>query len=90
VPSVILTELNCPVTQIDENQYQFEFTLLNPTPDQHRAGYIKGSYIFKFHPPGTNPIEFHGSLDDPWPDETEDNWTAEGRPPESGQGGTYS
>lgn len=82
VRSVMLTELHCPVTQIEENQYQFEFTLPNPTADQQKAGYIKGTYIFKFDPPGTDPIEFGGSVDDPWPDQAEDNWTAEGRPPD--------
>ena len=89
VPDVLLTELDSNVKQLDDGQYEFRFTLNNPTVDQKNAGYIKGAYIFRFDPP-TNPAGFGGTLDDPWkePGDAEDNWTAEGRPPE--EGGTYS
>lgn len=93
VPDVLLTELDSNVKEIEDGQYEFRFTLNNPTQKQQDAGYIKGAYIFKFNPPGTNPTGFGGTVHDPWkkPEEGEDNWTAEGRPPEdSGQGGTYS
>jgi hypothetical protein len=92
VPNVLLTELDSNVKVLEDGQYEFRFTLNNPTLDQKNAGYIKGAYIFKFHPPGPDPAGFGGRVNDPWkkPDETEDNWTAEGRPPESGEGGTYS
>jgi hypothetical protein len=81
VPSVFLTELNCPVTQVGE-QYQFTFTLTEVTPDQENAGYIKGAYVFRFAPPGKAPGSFGGTVSVPWPDETEDNWTAHGTGPE--------
>jgi len=58
------------------------FTLTNVTPAQEKAGYIKGDYIFLFAPPGTNPDSFGGKVSVPWPDETEDNWTAHGTGPE--------
>jgi len=85
VPNVGLTELDSNVKEIEDGQYEFRFTLNNPTLDQKNAGYIKGAYIFTFDPPGTNPAEFGGTVNDPWkkPDEGEDNWTAEGRPPDS-------
>lgn len=82
VPNVGLTELNCNVKEI-EGQYEFRFTLNNPTTDQKNAGYIKGAYIFTFAPP-TNPSQFGGTVNDPWkkPDDAEDNWTAEGHGPD--------
>ena len=88
VPSVRLTEPKCAVTQLENGQYTFEFTLHKPTEEQQKAGYIKGTYIFSFVPPGPDPIEFGGGVNDPWPGEAEDNWTAEDRPPV--EGGTYS
>lgn len=92
VPDVGLTELDNHVKVLEDGQYEFRFTLKNPTLDQQNAGYIKGEYIFKFVPPGTDPAQFGGSVNDPWkdPDQGEDNWTAEGRPPDSGEGGSYS
>lgn len=90
VPSLRLPEQKGAVTRLENGQYTFEFTLHKPTEDQQKAGYIKGTYIFSFIPPGTDPIQFGGSVNDPWPGEAEDNWTAEGRPPDSVQGGTYS
>ena len=78
VPSLRLTELNCAVTKLENGQYTFEFTLHKPTEDQQKAGYKKGTYIFSFVPPGTDPIEFGGGINDPWPGEAEDNWTASG------------
>ena len=84
VANIELTELNCPVTQQDDGEYQFEFRIDNPTPEQRNAGYIKGTYIFQFPPPGTAPRSFGGTVNDPWkkPDQAEDNWTAEGQGPE--------
>jgi hypothetical protein len=83
VPNLLLTELNNQVTEID-GQYQFQFRLNNPTLEQQNAGYIKGAYIFKFKPPGTDPTSFGGTVDNPWkePGDTEDNWTAEGHGPD--------
>ena len=91
VPNVLLTDLKCHVKQLEDGQYEFRFTLNDPTLDQKEAGYIKGAYIFRFEPPGTDPVGFGGTVNDPWkkPGDAEDNWTAEGRPPEE-PGGTYS
>ena len=84
VPNVLLTELDSNVKQIEDGRYEFRFTLNNPTPDQKNAGYIKGAYIFRFMPPGTDPTEFGGTVNDPWkqPGDAEDNWTAEGHGPD--------
>ena len=84
VPNVELTELNNNVKVLENGQYQFDFRLNNPTPDQQNAGYIKGAYIFTFDPPGSDPSQFGGTVNDPWkqPDQAEDNWTAEGQGPD--------
>lgn len=84
VPNVELTELDNNVKVLEDGQYLFEFRLNNPTLDQQNAGYIKGAYIFKFKPPGTDPDEFGGTVNDPWKrlDQEEDNWTAQGRGPD--------
>ncbi len=88
VPNVLLTELDSHLKEID-GQYEFRFTLKDPTLDQKNAGYLKGEYIFTFVPP-TNPAQFGGTVNDPWkkPGDAEDNWTAEDRPPV--EGGTHS
>lgn len=84
VPNLELTELDNQVKEVDASKYQFQFRLNNPTLEQQNAGYIKGAYIFTFDPPGTDPSEFGGTVNDPWknPDDAEDNWTAEGQGPD--------
>ena len=86
VPSVMLTELNCQISQT-AGKIEFGFELKDVTEDQRKAGYIDGAYAFSFAPPN-NANRFSGLLRDPRPDQAEDNWTAEGRPPEE-PGGTY-
>ena len=66
-------------------QVQFEFSLTPATPAQKKEGYISGTYRFKFVPPGATPKEFKGSLFDPRPGDSEDDWTAKGNPPEEGK-----
>lgn len=80
VPSVMLTELNCEISQPAE-KIQFGFELKDVTEDQRKAGYIVGRYAFSFAPP-SNPNKFSGKLMDPRPDQAEDNWTAEGHGPD--------
>jgi hypothetical protein len=88
VPSVMLTQMNCQISQ-PAAMIQFGFELKDVTEDQRKAGYIVGPYIFSFAPP-QNANKFSGVLNDPRPDQAEDNWTAEGRPPDPEQGGTQS
>ena len=80
VPSVMLTQLNCQITQ-PAAQIEFGFELEDVTEDQRKAGYVVGSYSFSFDPP-RNPNKFSGKLIDPRPDQAEDNWTAEGQGPD--------
>jgi hypothetical protein len=87
VPSVMLTQLHCQISQVAAI-LQFRFELKDVTADQRKAGYIVGPYTFSFAPP-RNPNKFSGVLNDPRPEQAEDNWTAEDRPPE-GEGGSYS
>lgn len=85
VPNVGLTEPNHHVKEIEDGQfYQFKFRLDNPTLDQQNAGYIKGEYIFTFKPPGPDPADFGGTVNNPWKkrDDIEDNWTASGGGPD--------
>jgi hypothetical protein len=81
VPSVQLTELDCPIKQ-SAQKYQFEFTIENATARQQEAGYIDGTYIFTFDPPGSNPKTFSGKVNDPRPGNAEDIFTATGGGPE--------
>ncbi len=77
VPSVILTEINRPVTQ-PSSMIVFDFTLDDVTEEQREAGYVVGPYQFSFVPPGGNASEFTGFLNDPRPDQAEDTFTAKG------------
>ena len=77
VPSVELTELNCPVTQ-PGRQIQFMFTLKDVTKGQEAAGYVVGPYTFTFDPPGGGASQFSGQVKDPRPDQAEDTFTARG------------
>lgn len=77
VPSVMLTELNCPVTQTGQ-KVEFGFTLRRVTDDQKKAGYVSGPYTFSFVPPGSGASEFTGQVNDPRPGQTEDTFTARG------------
>ena len=76
VPSVLLTQLDCPVTQPGQ-QIEFNFDLKGVTEDQKKAGYIDGPYQFTFDPPG-GANEFSGLMKDPRPDQAEDTFTARG------------
>lgn len=84
VPLVKLTALSNPVTQVGK-KYQFEFIVEKATEAQKQAGYIEGPYIFTFDPPGVDPTQFHGDLNDPHsdPDNAEDTFTATGNDPKS-------
>ena len=77
VPSVLLSELNCPVKQ-NAGVLQFGFEMRGVTDDQKKAGYIDGPYAFTFVPPGGLATEFSGMMNDPRPDQAEDNFTARG------------
>jgi hypothetical protein len=77
VPSVFLTELDCPVTQ-PGRQIQFMFTLKEVTREQEEAGYVVGPYTFTFDPPGGGASQFSGKVKDPRPDQAEDTFTARG------------
>ena len=77
VPSVLLSQLNCPVTQ-DAGLLQFGFEMRGVTEDQKKAGYIDGPYAFSFVPPGGVATQFSGMMNDPRPDQAEDNFTARG------------
>ena len=61
----------------------FRFRLNNPTLDQQNAGYIKGEYIFTFQPPGTDPTQFGGTVNDPWKKPDDDRRQLDGRRPRS-------
>jgi hypothetical protein len=82
VPSVLLTELNCPVTE-PGRQIEFGFTLEKATEAQKQAGYIDGPYRFSFDPPGGGATQFSGQLKDPRPGEAEDTFTARGNEADS-------
>src|SRR6185503_3977981 len=77
VPSVELTELDCPVTQ-PGRQIEFMFELKDVTREQEQAGYVVGPYTFTFDPPGGGASEFTGQVNDPRPDQAEDTFTARG------------
>lgn len=77
VPSVMLTELNCPVTQAGR-KVEFGFTLNNVTHEQKKAGYLEGPYVFSFDPLHSGTEQFVGKVKDPRPDQAEDNFTARG------------
>lgn len=77
VPSVMLTELNCPVSQAG-GMLEFGFDLKGVTDDQKKAGYIDGFYGFSFPPPGGDATQFSGVMKDPRPDQAEDVFTARG------------
>lgn len=77
VPSVELTELDCPVTQPGP-KLEFGFTLEKLTDDQKKAGYVDGEYVFSFIPPGGGATQFSGQVKDPRPNQAEDNFTARG------------
>lgn len=77
VPSVMLTQLDCPVTQ-PTSKIEFGFTLVEVTEEQREAGYVEGPYQFSFDPPGGSASEFTGLLKDPRPDQAEDTFTAKG------------
>ena len=79
VPSVLLSELNCPVTQ-EGGLIQFGFEMRGVTEDQQKAGYRDGPYAFSFPPPadGRGATHFSGIMRDPRPDQAEDIFTARG------------
>jgi hypothetical protein len=77
VPSVLLTELDCQVTQ-PGSKIEFGFRLAKVTDDQRKAGYVSGPYAFSFDPIGSGATHFHGHVKDPRPDQAEDNFTARG------------
>ena len=89
VPSVLLSKPKRPVTQ-NAGLIQFGFEVKGVTEDQKKAGYIDGPYAFTFVPPGGFATRFSGMMNDPRAEQAEDNWTAEGRPPETGQERSYS
>ena len=77
VPSVLLSKANCPVNQ-NGGVIQFGFEMRGVTEDQKKAGYIDGPYAFTFAPPGAVATHFSGMMNDPRPDQAEDNFTARG------------
>ncbi len=79
VPSVLLSQLNCPVTQA-AGLIEFGFEMRGVTEDQKKAGYIDGPYVFLFAPPagGASATHFSGMMTDPRPEQAEDNFTARG------------
>ena len=77
VPSVMLTEIDCPITQ-PASKIEFGFRLDDVTDEQREAGYVEGPYQFSFVPPGGSASEFTGTLKDPRPDQAEDTFTAKG------------
>lgn len=77
VPSVLLSKPNRPVTQ-NAGLLQFGFEMRGVTEDQKKAGYIDGPYAFTFVPPGGLATQFSGMMNDPRPDQAEDNFTARG------------
>ncbi|MDQ3473584.1 MAG: hypothetical protein M3447_07595 [Acidobacteriota bacterium] len=77
VPSVLLSQLNCPVTQA-AGLIEFGFEMRGVTEDQKKAGYIDGPYSFTFVPPGGVATQFSGEMTDPRPEQAEDTFTARG------------
>ena len=77
VPSVSLSHSNRPVTQ-NAGLIQFGFEVKGVTEDQKKAGYIDGPYAFTFVPPGGLATQFSGMMNDPRPEQAEDNFTARG------------
>ncbi len=78
----LILEKSIEVTAPTVMEYTFEFELHDPNEQQQEAGYIEGKYVFTFSPPGSDPAEFGGMLNDPRNGDAVDNWNATGVDPD--------